>query len=533
MDIEDVVNYAILVAVVVAFLLMVTGKFFDLSVERQTATESRATINLLQKIVTDGPFLVTDSGGDKMKLMVDMSKYTDPKIPDLTKCCDSVQYDYRFAVGEYSGTVNSGGDDVPLVDAKPPVRSNYDLQSPDAGLNMADACYSEFAIGASTGSEVPVNLCERNDPNTCTQGIAKIEVTDTPLSELSYWITQLCKSDYDASKRIPLAVSDFVTGSDLTIDNSKKTVCLHGMCKGFVCDQDVQYAYDSTLMRNKVSKFLGDLTCNFAVVSRENGQMLLYKGVGDVSVPKGATDMPEDHDAWTEKAPEAQFSAGSNNFGDQLSVSAGPVYGISVYKDANGKSIGSAYVALTNLKNTGTDQGHSIHDGTLTIDMSKVPGHETLDCGGTCVDMLARGLDKLVFKAAVYSGRSEGTTGQLTWKLYDSSGNCIQKSYTGTGEGKNKVYSDWNTYQIKYVPNDAADQTYGSCNSVTDFRGPSVPDKFPPTFDWKITRIQLSACETAVPGPFGPTCDVTGLVDNIKALMVDNLYFGVAGKEVV
>lgn len=523
--IEDLVTYAILIAIVAAFVLMVTGKFFDLSVERQISTESRAAINLLQKIVTDGPFLMEDSNGNKLKLMIDKSKYADPKNSDLSGCCESVQYNYKFAIGRFTDPEPYEGETgkIYTVDAIAPVKGNYNNPENPPKFDTSDRCYNEFGIGTSTGSEVPVNICNSGDINSCEQGIAKIEVVDSPLSQLSYWITQICKSDYDTSKRIPLSTGDFVTGSDITVNNLEKTVCLRGTCKKFVCDKDIEYAYDSDLLNEKIYRFPETLTCHFTKVAREGGKYLLYKGVGDIEVPEGAEDLPKDHDAWTEKEPEKHFDPESS-----LQISTDKVKDIEVFKDSNGKSEGSSYVVFRR----DAQLSQTVHDLAANLTMSKVPGHETLDCDETCVNMLGRGFDRIVFRAMVYSGRTEKTVGQLTWKLYDSVGNCIQKRYVGAGNGKELVYGnraeDWSVYVINYASSSLANQRYGSCKS--DWK--NEPETFPPTFDWRITKIGFSVCETTFPSIFGltkSTCIPAG-GDEIKVLLVDNLYFGVANK---
>jgi hypothetical protein len=276
-ELDDLVNYAIIVAVAAALILMVTGRFFDLSIDRQSSVQTRATINLLQDIVTEGPFLVTDSAGNKMKLMVDMQKYGSGSSLNLIECCDSVQYDYKFSIGKHAATQQDAESIAELV-VQPisDVRSNY--VSVDREIQIGDSCYTSFGLGNKITSSVPVSACEAG-ASGCEPAVAYMETTHTPLSEISYWISQACQSSYDLSKRIPLAASEYASAADLKVDNEQKTVCIVGNCRRFYCDRDIEVLADESMVAD-IPWSLPPKSCNFASVVREQGEIKIIGRFG-------------------------------------------------------------------------------------------------------------------------------------------------------------------------------------------------------------------------------------------------------------
>lgn len=265
-------NYAILVAVAAAVILMITGKFIDLGIERQTSVQSRATISLLQDIVTEGPLLMEDSQKNKLKLMIDRKKIADA---DLTGCCDSVQYSYKFGVSDDSKCTEAGCE----VKISGPVLENY---VGSGGFEDTSFCYTGFSLGVRAAANVPVNICEEEDLNKCNLGIARIETVDSPLAELSYWITQACSAEFDFSKRIPLSENDYKGEDSISIDNAQKKVCLGDTCKKFYCDKSVSLETDSGLWHNEVPKFPLPEHCHIAKVVKEGGSVTLFKAAKGV-----------------------------------------------------------------------------------------------------------------------------------------------------------------------------------------------------------------------------------------------------------
>ncbi len=501
-EVEDLVNYAILIAVTVAIILFFTGKFIDLSLERQTSVQSRATINLLQSIITQSDILMEDSHGNKLKLAVDRNGYG---AADLTKCCDSVQYDYRFSVGEVSDPRNvvSGFD----------TKTNYDAGE---SLNIGDYCYTGFVIGVKSAADVPVNICG-NDLNSCSQGVARLETTNSPLSELSYWITQACNSKFDLSKRIPLSRDDYRTGDDITIKDGN-VICLKGNCKKFACGKSIgtEAGDPKELLDQEVPRFPLPAYCNFAKVVRVGGVVKVIEGKEEVveeEVPtEGLFFLPADQDAWTE------------GYKDHI-LSIPPGYPIELEVSGVTAAKGSNYIALT--------RSSSGSAGDISMNMPTSRIKEELDnckVGGStvkCIDMnrADRVLDKINFKARLhFKETTANKNGYLTWKLFDVNGVCVQRNYGLLGFGKDTVTSsDWIQYTID---RSGAESGYGKCRiaNPNDFLSQIAAgigtDPFPKEFNWQIANIEFDACEKSI-GDF--TC--AKQLDNLDALLIDNFYF--------
>lgn len=508
MELEDLVSYAILIAVAVAIILMVTGKFIDLSVERQTSVQSRATINLLQDIVTESPILMTDSNGNKLKLVIDKKKYND-NAGSLIECCDSVQYDYKFGIGEY-GEDTRAGFNAKQVDGMP-TKTNYVSGSGD--FELEDPCYTEFGIGLKSSAKVPVNVCE-GGLNDCKQRIASIETTDTPLSELSYWIAQACSSKFAVSKRIPLSLKDYQNEGDITVDSSKKEICLHNNCKKFSCDGDVNGdrpdLADKDLFEQKVPGSIFalkvDQTCNFVKVVRDNSGTvsIIEAKAPPQKVPRGGKTffIPDGKDAWTEGKID-YFSTDGNH-----EVENDAVAGVAAATDKSKK-----YIVL---KENNKDINSNIHDTPLTISMRDVPG--ALDCGGeNCIDMKKLGLYRIGFQTRVWSSDPNRKEALMTWKLFDSNGKCVEKDFGIPGSEKERTFSDkWTAHSIDLLEGQEAESKYGGCRSYPS--NAFGTDSFPSDFDWKISRIEWSVCEVQS----GFTCLT---FSSFNYLLVDNLYF--------
>lgn len=556
-EIEDLVNYAILVAVVAGVLLMITGKFLDLTVERQTSTQTRATINMLQKVVSEGDFLMTDSMGNKLKLMIDKTKLASAK---LEECCQSLQYDYAFSVGHFKGLAESKKKiEIAAVSGSP--LTNYDGK---LDYDEVDRCYYDFGIGRKSLADVPVNVCD-GDLNKCNQGVAQLESENSPLSELAYWITQACAFDQDLSKRIPLSVEDYVNSDDVKV--SGDTVCFKGACKKFSCPDGVEVKEDveEGLLGQQISSFpprYCDIVRVVAIPPTEfvnSVRVIVYEGLKDIVPIEGAKDLPEDHDAWTEgDVIDDIFSTVNDN---ELDVSSDNIVtedGTVVTGSAD-KTESKDYPVMRPTKKS------DLHDDAMYLNIDKVSDafNVKFDCDdGNCVDMKLRNFYEVRFKARIYS-EADNAYGLLTWKLYDDSGGCIEKRNSDNpiniiddgitfGKGKYRVSEHWEDYSIRRLDSSQMDDEYISCPERSSFLPFSKPVN---SFTWRITSVEWNACDANVGVGdatqlfIEPTCTI-GLInsigdwassfgvtlpegaifkkDTISALAVDNFYFKVA-----
>lgn len=523
---EDMVDYAILIAVAIAIVLLITGKFIDLSVDRQTSVQSRATINLLQDIVTDSDFLMKDSAGNNMKLMVDQSKLGGS---DPTKCCDSVQYDYKFAVGNskplstspatylVTPTKDAGGGGI--------VKTNY---VGPGSYDLGSFCYTGFGVGNKFGAEVPINVCKDGDVTQCTQAVAHLETTDSPLSEMSYWLTQICSFTSDSSKRITLSEKDYTKGDDLTIeqDGGGNRVCMGSgagkTCKSFECKVTVSSNIAlSTLANQDVPNFPLPEKCNFVKIVRKDGKVSVIEPFLDSQAqPKtGLFFLPADQDAWTEKFTDHILALCPSSIAS--CVTGDYPIGSKVGDVTAAK--GDSYIALSaspNAKGNTNDIKMNLQmsdvlnklDPKDPIDSCKTDNGETVPC----VDMNSadRPLDKISFQGRILSKSGKQIGGYFTWKLYDINSKCIQVGHTVLGIGKDDVSSDaWKQFTIDKA---SAESTYKSC-ALSIFQ---LPTDYPKDFNWKIANVEFDACERDVAGI---TC--LNAISDLNSLMVDNFYF--------
>ncbi len=552
-EIEDLVNYAILVAVVAGVLLMVTGKFLDLTVERQTSTQTRATINILQKVVSEGDFLMTNSVGERLKLMVDRTKLAASNLED---CCQSLQYDYRFSVGQYKGekdrkTIEIGAISGPLT--------NYDGE---LDYDRGSHCYYDFGVGRKSAADVPVNICD-GDPNKCEQGVAQLETENSPLSELAYWITQACNFNQDLSKRIPLSDKDYQRGDDVSIKGDK--VCFRGACKRFSCQEgtEVMEDYEDGLIDSQISSFPPRYCDIVRVVSIpptefvNNVRVIVYEGLKDVVPIEGAKDLPEDHDAWTEgDVIKDIFSVKETGTGittENIIEDGAPVPGSADMTDSK------SYAVM--IPDTGIRS--DLHDKAMYLNIDGVSDAFDLkfDCDdGNCIDMKSRNFYEVKFKARIYSDATNAY-GLLTWKLYDNNGGCIEKINSDKpisleegvtfGEGKFRVSEKWESYTIRRLDSSQMKNEYASCLPRSGLPLPKSVE----SFNWKITSVEWNVCDANVgvgdasEAFIEPTCtlDVINNIgdwfsrfgvklpegaifkkDKITALAIDNFYFKVA-----
>lgn len=543
-EVQDLVNYAILVAVVAGVLLMVTGKFLDLTVERQTSTQTRATINLLQKVVSEGDFLMTNSVGEKLKLMVDKTKLAATKLED---CCQSLQYDYVFSVGQFEGVAKSKKT-IEIAAVSGPL-TNYEGK---LEYDRDSDCYYSFGVGRRSAADVPVNICE-GDVNKCEQGVAQIETENSPLSELSYWITQACNFDQDLSKRIPLSTKDYISSNDVKIVGD--SVCFKGACKKFSCHEGVEVKEDveEGLLDNQITSFPARYCDIVRVVSIpptefvNNVRVIVYEGLKSVVEPKG-TDffLPADKDEWTETEESMGYYV-TDRFFD---VENNPLL---IHDDA-GYGEKSILIKSEDFKVGDESDAIVMHDDKVSLKMDKIPGiSEYCSNDKKCVDI--RGLrdskkitmTRIHFKARTYS--PDGSRpGFLRWQIWDDSGRCIEKRYdwgggAWGGESRERVDGDWDDYWINLVDTSG----YAECAGPLDL---DAKKGIPSSFTWRITEIQWSACEGR-PEEIDPVlrgaCPVkpeslpgvsiivndkeslksvrnTGAV-SIRALAIDNFYF--------
>jgi hypothetical protein len=274
MDIDMILDYVFMIAFVIAILFIFLTKFIDLKVVKLELQESRDALNLLQTISTSSELLVKDSANQPLKLMFDKSmldKYS-KKSPDEgifydEKCCNSVQYDYNLQFADLkTGSKWSFGN------------LKYDLSS---------QCYSVADMNIKVSAQMPADICSNGK---CDFSTVNIEMARTPLSELAFWISEVCLRKDNVTKTVPFD-QDSMKG--IKIDINKKEVCTslqdgERVCKKFYCDNAMRILSDSTRSNywnptifNGGKQFSSNVDCFNVVIEKS-----VIENVVNVTIPQ-------------------------------------------------------------------------------------------------------------------------------------------------------------------------------------------------------------------------------------------------------
>jgi len=166
-----------------AVMMIMMGKWLDLTGYRYKLETQRNAMNHIQLIVSNSP-IVEKKTDEPDKLILDADavnsfqtefEITDPDNPSSQheswgKCCDFLDFDHNLTVVEIRDP-NDPDDDI--------IHEFGNLV-----FKEESECYPERVKGIA---DVPVviSMDGMNDP-----GVAVVEMSRTPLSELSFWLSQ-------------------------------------------------------------------------------------------------------------------------------------------------------------------------------------------------------------------------------------------------------------------------------------------------------------------------------------------------------
>lgn len=168
----------ILFAAGTAVMLIIMGKWLDLTGYRYKIETQRNAMNLAQLIVTNSPVVKIDNGQPN-KLILDADKLDEyekyakigwspndmtPERTNWENCCDFLDSDHNFTVHD-------------VVTGKNWTMGNL-------VFNTNSNCYSERVVGFA---DLPVVISKDGDNHP---GVAVVELMETPLSDLSFWLSQ-------------------------------------------------------------------------------------------------------------------------------------------------------------------------------------------------------------------------------------------------------------------------------------------------------------------------------------------------------
>ncbi len=310
MDLEDMIMWVLSIAFVVTIVLLIQGNFIDISLERQGADVQRAAINFINSISSSSDFLVKDANNIPVKNSFSLQSLADPsKILKASGCCDMLQYDYLLKVANFGKDAEEDGRTLyvssiqPTANARSPVTNSNPEKF--AYFSKMSACYLGSGYLPAASAERFVNVCENGK---CSAGVASVEIAETPLSQLAFWISRTCNDDQNFVKQILIDKDDVETNS-IRIDQANMQVCMkikgseNELCKKYVCTSSVEEKRSAELETFEKSNALGykiGTNCfNVILEKTSSGPAITLPPYTESQNFVGA--LPANFDRWTEQ----------------------------------------------------------------------------------------------------------------------------------------------------------------------------------------------------------------------------------------
>jgi hypothetical protein len=237
-----------------AILLLMIGRWLDITGIKYKFETQRNAINLLQMLVSNSPVVKRDSANMPLKLVLDGEKLNEYQnnagigmeniVPwgdrDVwERCCDFLDFDYNFTVHN--------------------IITSENFTIGNMIYNQLSDCYPQRVIGIS---DIPI-VIDKNGRGDA--GVATIKMIRTPLSELSFWLSQafvrasweeywsVYSKESDYYVKIPLdpEINCVIIDSNDCVNNYGR-VCVvikeysnyRESCKMFTCDNSVTFTTD-------------------------------------------------------------------------------------------------------------------------------------------------------------------------------------------------------------------------------------------------------------------------------------------------
>jgi len=268
-----------LLAVVAAFMLMIMGRWFDLTGTKYSLITQRNAMDLVQVIVSNSPLVERDPNGEPIKLVLNATKldiyenkagigteFPTKERVDWEDCCDFLDFDYNLTVYD-------------LVADKNRTIGNL-IFEPDS------ECYPSRIMGIG---DVPVVVNEDGDKNP---GLAVLRMTRTPLSDLSFWLSQaflraswaeywtVFSSEKDYTVLVPLDPEDIECVKISDYDDNYKRICVilnnnrGEACKMFYYDKNIEDSEDFDRFGD--NKMIPDQCFNVKITTKRNYVSIFY-----------------------------------------------------------------------------------------------------------------------------------------------------------------------------------------------------------------------------------------------------------------
>lgn len=296
-----IIGYAILLGI----LLFVLDRYLDMRVVSYTADAQRHATNLLN--------LILNSGITKEKLIIDESKFRDYYESDWYSYLMSdrnrkeweenyeiVEYDYNFSVKEFGAEKHEFGNLI---------------------FNMDDSCYFDYQRIRGY-AEMPVSVYYKSG-DVYNPGIANLTLMKTPLSELSFWISQSAlrlEKGYDEEVLKSIRTGPEVTSIAFKKETDNTNIICMSINNKWACKQfypgssNVRICNSNELISDKYAAESPSDCEDLSVGVKQYNLMTDCKAINinatnngiDVIIPtRGPSQitpeyLPPDKDAWTE-----------------------------------------------------------------------------------------------------------------------------------------------------------------------------------------------------------------------------------------
>jgi len=279
-----------LFAIIAAMMIMIMGRWFDLTGTKYNLITQRNAMDLIQLIVTNSPLTERDPSGKPLKLILNATlldiyesnagtgtRVLSSERKTWEDCCDFLDFDYNLTVHD-------------LVMSK-----NWTIAN--LIFKRDSECYPARIMGAG---DVPVAIDEDGKRNP---GVAVVTMMRTPLSDLSFWLSQaflraswgdywtVFSSEESYTVIVPLDPGESSTDqegikcvniSDPDINDNYKRICVklnddREVCKSFYYDKNIEES--GNFFQYKDNKMVSGQCFNVVILTERNYVSVFYPGL--------------------------------------------------------------------------------------------------------------------------------------------------------------------------------------------------------------------------------------------------------------
>lgn len=194
MVVGDLLNLAITIALAIAFVTVTYGRFLDIKVVKYEADQMRESATFLQALLTSSDILLEDTSGNKVKNFIDYTKFNNPQ-------------EFETSISKFLRHYN------PYLSFNLNITSLLSHSSQSLNFfefNISTPCYAQYDFYRKMTVEANAFVCKSLSVTSCEPVLIRLTTYKSPLTELGYWISQLCMRTESFIKSIPIDTKTFV-----------------------------------------------------------------------------------------------------------------------------------------------------------------------------------------------------------------------------------------------------------------------------------------------------------------------------------